>query len=150
MTTWRRSYLASSPHFNTNRVHLFTPTPPIWQNLSRRRGEPSWGSQRTAVGEKKAYLLPEPLVSTTLSGPGSVSSIRNRSGIHRKTICQARHAHRQRHTHPNRFATENRIPGQPELLCLKTATVPSPLSHPIRCGISLPLRYTPGRAALFV
>lgn len=60
-------------------------------------------------------------------------SIRNRSGIDRKAICRARHAHRARCTH---HGEEKPDPGTNRKLCLKTATTPFPIvahpAHPYR------------------
>ena len=63
-------------------------TTPSSRNLSQRRGTiVTYDTKRNDI-----YGFSVPLVSSSLC----FHSIRNHSGIHRKAICRARHAHRER------------------------------------------------------
>lgn len=115
----------SSPRFNN----------PSSRNLSQRRGTiVTYDTKRNDI-----YGFSVPLVSSSLC----FHSIRNHSGIHRKAICRARHAHRERcmnvhtrtYTHAHGWATrpwkKNRIPRQTGTFRAVFASRPqqSPLSH---------------------
>lgn len=128
---WKNEYFFS---FHS-RFPAHDSTTPSSRNLSQRRGTiVTYDTKRNDI-----YGFSVPLVSSSLC----FHSIRNHSGIHRKAICRARHAHRERcmnvhthtYTHAHGWATrpwkKNRIPRQTGTFRAVFASRPqqSPLSH---------------------